>query len=375
MTRLVRVLYVIDKLHRAGAQVHLDQLTRALATQPLELSVCCLMRGGPVADAMRRRGVPVDVLGLERIYGPRAWVAALGLARRLRRDRTDIVHTYLVSSNIFGTLAGRLARGPAVVATRRDVGISRNWRLKTAEEWLINPLVDRVTVNSRAVATAARRERHLGDEKLVFVPNGVDVAALDPARLPRDEIRKEWGLTPEDRAVGAVGHLSPVKGHGDLLDAVARARVRDPRLRLYLVGDGPLRSDLEARAKALGLADRVVFTGVQDDVKRLVAMLDVVALPSHSEGMSNALLEAMALARPIVATNVGGNPELVEEGKSGRLVPAADPGALAEAVLDLVADPEEARRMGREARRRVAEEFSLEGMAERHEALYRSLAL
>jgi glycosyltransferase involved in cell wall biosynthesis len=242
------------------------------------------------------------------------------------------------------------------------------------EERLINPLADRVTVNSQAVAEAALHERNLEEAKVTLIPNGVDVRTLDPARFPRDEIRRDWGLTPEERAVGAVGHLSPVKGHADLLDAAARLSARHPRTRVFLIGDGPLRPALEARARRLGIGDRVTITGVREDVARCVAMLDVVALPSHSEGMSNALLEAMALARPVVATRVGGNPELVEDGVSGRLVPPAASEPLAQAVGELLSDPETAQRLGGEARRQVADRFPLERMVERHQALYRSLA-
>jgi glycosyltransferase involved in cell wall biosynthesis len=375
MTRApLRILYLIDKLQRAGAQVHLDQLTRHLDPGEFSVAVCCLMRGGPVAEGMRERGLPVDVLGLTTIYGPRAWLALAKLARRLRRHRVNIVHTYLISANIFGTLAARLARGPAVVTTRRDVGISRNWRLRLAEEWVINPLADRVTVNSEAVAEAARRERNLGEDKLTLIPNGVDVGALDPARYPRDAIRREWGLGPDDLGVGAVGHLSPVKGHADLVDAAVRVCTEQPRTRFFLIGDGPLRHALEARARSLGIGDRVTITGVREDVARCVAMLDVVVLPSHSEGMSNALLEAMALGRPVVATHVAGNAELVQDGVSGRLVAVGAPEALAKAVLNLLADPETARRLGCEARRQVADRFPLERVVARHQALYRSLA-
>jgi len=375
MTRApLRVVYLIDKLQRAGAQVHLGQLASHLDPGEFVVEVCCLMRGGPVADRLHERGIPVDVLGLTTIYGPRAWVELVQLARRLRRRRVDVVHTYLISANIFGTLAGRLAGGPSVVTTRRDVGISRNWRLRAVEEWLINPLADRVTVNSQAVAEAALHERNLDEAKVTLIPNGVDVGALDPARFPRDAIRREWGLSPEESAVGAVGHLSPVKGHADLLDAAARVSARHPRTRVFLIGDGPLRPALEARARRLGIGDRVTITGVREDVARCVAMLDVVALPSHSEGMSNALLEAMALARPVVATRVGGNPELVHDGVSGRLVPPGAPEPLARAMIELLGDPETAQRLGGEARRQVAERFPLERMVESHKALYRSLA-
>lgn len=370
----LRILFVIDKLHRAGAQVQLARLARSVDPAGFEASVCCLMRGGPLADDLVERGVPVQVLGLSTIYGPRALVALVGLARRMRAERTDVAHAFLVSSHVFATLAAGLARGPAVVTSRRDTGISRNWRLRLLEEWIINPLVDRVTANSDAVASAALRERGVDEGKLVRIPNGVDLDELDPARMRPEDVRREWGLETGDLLVGAVGHLSPVKGHAHLVEALARVRAGGIPARLLLVGDGPLRADLEARASTLGLARQVLFAGVREDAPRLMAAMDVVALPSRTEGMSNALLEAMALARPVVATDTGGNPELVEDGVTGRLVPVDAPEVLADAIGDLLTHPPLARRLGEAARRRIARDFPFSRTRAAHEALYRSLA-
>jgi glycosyltransferase involved in cell wall biosynthesis len=375
--RRLRVTYMIDKLHRAGAQVHLGQLASSLDREAFEPEVVCLLAGGPVADGLRADGVPVEVLGLGRLYAPRATIGLWRLARRLRSRRVDVLHTYLVSANVFGTLAGRLAGVGAVVTSRRDMGFSRNVRLRLVEEWLVNPLVDKVVAVSPAVAEATRRERGWRDDQVVTIPNGVDLQRFDAARHPRPEARaqalREWGLADDEVAVGAIGHLSPVKGHADLLEAAARIVARHPRTRFLLVGDGPLRAELEAHARRLGLRERVVFAGVREDVARILALLDVVVLPSHTEGLSNVLLESMAMARPVVATAVGGNPDVLRDGVSGRLVPARDPEALAAAVLELVLDPGRARAMGREARRVVEGEFSRQRMVEAYEALYRAL--
>ncbi len=230
--RRLRVTYLIDKLHRAGAQIHLGQLAASLDRRAFEPEVVCLLAGGPVAERLREDGVPVEVLGLGRLYAPRAILGLLRLARRLRSRRVDVLHTYLVSANVYGTLAGRLAGVGAVVTSRRDMGFSRNPRLRFVEERLVNPRVDKVVAVSPAVAEATRRERGLRDEQVVTIPNGVDLEAFDAARHPRSTARalalREWGLAEDEAVVGTIGHLAPVKGHADLLDAAARVVVASP---------------------------------------------------------------------------------------------------------------------------------------------------
>jgi glycosyltransferase involved in cell wall biosynthesis len=372
----LRITFVIDKLHRAGAQVHLGQLVSGLDPRAFEPRVVCLLGDGPVADELRERGVPVEVLGLGRLYAPRALLAAARSARRWRR-RVDVVHAYLVSANIFGTLAGRLAGVGAVVTSRRDTGFSRNGRLRLVEERVVNPMVDRVVANSTAVASAAERERGLRAGQVVTIPNGVDLARFDPASHPRAAARawarRELGLGEDETVIGAIGSLSAVKRHGDLLQAASLLLARRPRTRVVLVGEGPLRESLAAQARLLGIAERVLFAGVRADVAPWLALFDVFVLPSLTEGLSNVLLEAMAMARPIVATAVGGNLDLVRDGENGRLVPAADPAALSAAVAGLLDDPERALLCGRAARRSVETEFSLQRMVGRYQDLYGSL--
>jgi glycosyltransferase involved in cell wall biosynthesis len=367
-----RLVYVIDKLGRAGAQSHLHQLASHLDQARFAPEVCCLLRGGPLADSLQTLGVPVDELGLGRIYGPRGWAALLRLARRLRRARVQVVHTYLISANVFGALAARLAGVPAVITSRRDMGFSRNWRLRLVEENVVNRLVDRVVAVCPAVAAVTLRERGLDASKVVTIPNGVDCEAFDPALYSRDAARSELGLLPDEPAVGVVASLSPVKGHADLMAAAARVLGRQ-RARFVLIGDGPLRPGLEALAQQLGIREQVVFAGVRGEVARLLPGLDIVAIPSHSEGLSNTLLEAMAMARPVVATAVGGNSDVLRDGENGRLVPPRDPEALAASLLALLEAPEAARRLGEAARRFVAAEFPLSRMVARYEELYRSV--
>jgi glycosyltransferase involved in cell wall biosynthesis len=369
----IRVSFLIDKLHRAGAQVHLAELVRGLDRERFAPEVFCLMRGGPLLDALAAEGVAVSSLGLPTIYGPRAWRALARVVRHLRRERVDVVHCYLVSANIFGTLAARMA-GVRVVTSRRDVGISRNWRLRLFEETIVNPLVDVVTANSASVAAAAARERFLSSERVRVIPNGVDLARFDPARHAREPSRAALGVMEADLVVGSVGHLSPVKGHADLLEAAAALVRRGLGVSVLLVGDGPLRAPLSEKATSLGIADRVLITGVRDDMPTVLAAMDAFALPSHTEGMSNALLEAMAMARPVVATAVDGNADVLRDGVTGRLVPPRNPEALAAALESVLADPAAARALGCAARRHVAESHALPMMVSRYEQLYEELA-
>jgi len=368
----VRVLFVIDKLHQAGTQAHLRRLIEGLDRRRFEPHVCCLLSAGPMAEAIRALGVPVDVLGLGRLYAPEGWRGLRRLARFCREKRIDVVHTYLVSANIYGTLAAHLASVPVVITSRRDTGFSRNWRLRAVEEWLVNPVVDCVTAASPAVATAARRERGLHNGKVVTIANGLDLEAWSPARFPRAEVRREWGLADQETAIGVVGHLSPIKGHADLLQALAR--LEDARPRLFVIGEGPLRASLQDLATSLGLGDRVVFTGAREDIPRLLSMLDILAVPSHTEGMSNALLEGMAMGRAIVATAVDGNLDVVRDGVTGLLVPPRDPPALAAALARLIARHDEAGALGRAARARAEEAFTLPAMVTRHQELYLDLS-
>jgi glycosyltransferase involved in cell wall biosynthesis len=200
-----------------------------------------------------------------------------------------------------------------------------------------------------------------------LVYNGIDVDEMSAARQERQDARRELGLGPDDRAVISVGRLSREKDYATLLRALAAL----PGPRLFLVGHGPARGELEALAAELGLGQRVAFLGERNDVPRLLAACDLFALSSLTEGISMALLEAMAGGLPVAATAVGGTPELVIPGETGLLAPPGDPAALAQAMGALLGDVERAKALGAAGATRVAERFSLEAMAKAYAELYR----
>jgi glycosyltransferase involved in cell wall biosynthesis len=208
--------------------------------------------------------------------------------------------------------------------------------------------------------------------RILTIQNGVDFSRFAPDL--REPARGELGLTPEALAIGTAGRLVPVKDQANLVEALALLRDRGVGFTAFIAGDGPLRRELEAQIAARGLTASVQLLGQRKDIERIFAALDVFVLPSKSEGMSNTILEAMASGAPIVATNVGGAEELVEEGRTGVLVPKEDSEALSGALAAMAADPVRRREMGRAARAKAEREFSLERMLRDYDSLYVELA-
>jgi L-malate glycosyltransferase len=370
----IRVVHALTNLHVGGTERQAVALSCGLDPQFFDVRLACLSRSGQLADEVVRRGIPLETYPVHRLYGPASVVQRLRLARYLRRERIDVVQSYGFYANLFATPAARLARVPVVLGSVRDVGdLLWTSRQRLAQRWA-SRLCDRVIVNAHAVA---RRCIELGYDpwKILVIPNGTDLARFEPQA---EGWRERNGIAPHAALVTVLARL--VLAHGvdfnGISDFLAAARLvaqRFDHARFLIVGDGSNRAALEARARELGLGERAVFVGFRQDVPEILAHSALLVQPSLTEAMSNSIQEAMAAGRPVVATDVGGNPELVEDGRTGLLVPSRNPVALAQAIEKLLADPELRERMGRAARRRVAERFSLERSIETFETLYASL--
>jgi glycosyltransferase involved in cell wall biosynthesis len=252
-----------------------------------------------------------------------------------------------------------------------EISPFRRWLYVLAER-LTSPLADRVLAVSSAIAHDLIHRYGIRAEKVVTIRNGIDADAFIPTRPPA-LVLKDLNLGNEDRRIGLAARMTPQKGHLVLLQALRLMSQRFSNLRCLLIGDGPLRPSLERYAGELGVAGQCVFTGIRSDIADLLSVVEVVVLPSHSEGLPFVLLEAMALAKPVVATRVGGNPEVVEDGKTGLLVPPGDPKALAEAIAFLLDHPDDAACMGKRGRERVVGRFGLDRMIKALEQLYLEL--
>jgi glycosyltransferase involved in cell wall biosynthesis len=294
----------------------------------------------------------------------------------------DIVHTYGFYPNVFGVAAARAAGTPVVIASIRDTGAYMTPSQKRVQR-LACRLADVVLVNAEAIRRWLVADGYAAD-RIAVIHNGVSIGAFrrrDGGRRLRDEL----GVPHDAPIVGMLSRLNQLKGVDDFLEAAAKVVARVPAARFLLIGDGALmrggalvdngtyRDGLHEAAARLGLADRLVFTGFRLDVADLLAECAVSVLPSHSEGLSNTLLESMAAGVPVVATDVGGNPEVVDEGGSGFLVPARNPEALADRICRVLGDPALAARLGERGRTRAADLFSIDRMLRDTQRLYEDL--
>jgi glycosyltransferase involved in cell wall biosynthesis len=365
---MIRIAFFAPLLTTGGTQRHLQQVLSLLDPDRFTAEVFTLRTGGEVEGDLRAGGVRITGLGLgRRLTTLHAARGLLKTARALRARRVDVVHGYQWRPALFGALAGRLAGAPLVLASKRSLtGDLRRVRLA----WrAIGRRVDTIVVNADALRVEAEQDGV--QARWALIPSGVEVErfAGGPGAA---EAKAALTLDPRRPVIGTVGRLEERKGHEQFLLA-ARAVLEHANglaPQLLIVGDGPLRPQLSAQAAALGIADSIRFTGGIADVRLPLAAMDVFVLPSHAEGMSNALLEAMAAGRAVVATAVGGTVEVLDGQRAGVLVPPADPQALARAILLLLADPVRSRRLGEEARRRVSEAFSARAMVARLEHLY-----
>jgi glycosyltransferase involved in cell wall biosynthesis len=359
---MTRVLLLTQDLERAGAQRQCVELALGLRATPgflVELAV--LEPGGPLSAEIDAAGIPIHAC-------PRRFrwdlSPAIGLARLVERTGAEVLHTSLFLPNFYGRMV-RLRRRPALlVSSLRSTGIE-GWP-RYAAEILMAPLCDVIIANSEA-GRADLVARGVSPARIEVVRNGLVFDRFDDAR--------HSPLLPADRPprIGMVAQMEARKDHPGLVEAFAMVRAAHPGARLLLAGDGSRRAETEAAARRLGVTDAVEFLGTVSRSESVYGAVDVyVQASAAEEGTSNSILEAMACGRPVVATDVGGNREVVEQDATGLVVPARDPRALARAIDQLLRDPAAAARMGETAAARVRERYSRGRMVEATVAIYRS---
>lgn len=362
--------FCIDNMNIGGTELNAVRTAARLDRSRVDLHVVCLQEDGPLVSRYAAAGVPVHHLPLSNLYGSDAIRKGRELGRWLQAGGFDILHAHDIYSNVFGVFWGRLA-GLRTIASRRwwEGFTQLHWRAATR---LGHRLADAVLANSAAVGELLRQEG-VPARKIVIVNNFLDEHAFEgPADVL--ELRAELGLLPAHKVIGVVANLLPVKDHATLLRAFASLESDPTDLRLVLVGDGGERAALEGLAGELEIADRVVFAGRRANNPNLHHIFDISVLCSVSEGLPNSILEAMAAARPVVATAVGAAADAVVHGETGLLVPPANPARLGEAIDSLLRDRGRAEAMGVAGKHRAHALYSPESALGELEALYTRLA-
>lgn len=357
------VVHVIDELPPDGAERLLADLLRHRSSR-FRFSVVCLVGEGALAKDIRALGVPVTVMGRKGPFDP---ALLLRLVRWFRRERVQVVHTHLFTADSYGRVAARLAGVPAVFSTAHNTVVCEG-TVKKSVHWALSWISTRVVACTEEVGRVMRSQDHLPASRLTVIPNGIDIGRF--AGASGEGVRAELGIPDGTLLIGVVGRLHPQKGHTDLFAALTLLREKGLTPTCLIVGSGASRDELEQAVASARLGDQVRFLGQRSDVPRLLAALDVLAMPSRWEGLPIALLEAMAMALPIVATRVSGVPDVIADGDNGLLVEAQQPPALAAALGRVLTDPALRARLARRALETVHERYDVRRTAAGYEALY-----
>ena len=356
-TEMLKVLHIISDTNIGGAGRHLLTFLEHYDRGKLAVWVLC-PPGSMLVERCAEAGAKAYTSPYftgDRSFG---WRGLTGLLRKvgglIKKHRIDVVHTHATFS---GRLAARLTGVPCVVYTkhRMDWTASRGWVKKRAMAFFNRVTCHRVIAVSRAVKESLIKEG-MPEEKIELIYNGIDVKKL--RQRAREGTPKPLPRVGENRVVGIVARLEPEKGHRYFLEAAAQVLEKRGDVFFVVVGAGSLAGELADMARHLGISDRVIFTGHRDDIAQLIAMMDVMVVPSLTEAFGISLIEGMCLARPCVASAVGGLVEIAgEDGRAAFLVPPGDAGAIAEKVIFLLENPDAARAMGALAAEKVEKRF------------------
>jgi glycosyltransferase involved in cell wall biosynthesis len=376
----LKIAYVLPNIEAGGTEQHVLTLCRLLDRSRYSPSLVTTAGGGALFDAFSAL-VPMKVMG-DSARGKRfrstPWEharAVASLVRILRERRPDILHAYLPAANVIGPLAARLAGVTRVIVSKRSLAdYKERFPLLRHTEPFGNRLADVILVNSDAVRRDVERTERHWRGKFRKIYNGV--APIEPWSPDKAmAFRRREGIPADALVALCVSNFYPYKGHEELVEAVARLVTGVPDVIFLLVGrDSGTMEATRTRIRERGLEGSFRFLGSRSDVPDLLRASDLFVHPSREEGFSNAILEAMAAGLPVVACNVGGNPEVIVDGETGRLAPPRDPERFADAMVELIADESKRKIFGEAGLRRAAERFSLDRMVEEMESLYESLA-
>jgi len=367
----LHILYLIDEIKvRGGTEKHLFELASGMAEAGFRVSVFTLAEGGYASAFKNNSKIEYQCIDVEKIYDLKGLLGIYRINQFIRQQQVNVLQTFHTASDLVGPIAAYFSfHKIKVLSSRRDLVYTKSSRHVKLQRY-INHFIDGVLGNSSAVKRAVVLQENYPDEHINVIYNGIDTKPFQFDSTERKCNRDLMGFDKETILIGSVGNIRPVKGYDVLVESAAIVCRKFPAVQFLHVGEGELKAQLEDRCNALGIDNNFHFLGATDNVPGFLSVLDIYVQPSRSEGMSNAILEAMAARLPVVATDVGGNPDLIEHCVTGLLTPVENCEALAERLIQLITQPQTRSELAERASQRVHDEFRMSCMIENYKRTY-----
>lgn len=370
----IRILYLIDKLKIGGAEKHLLLVLKNLNKNLFEPTVFCLHYKSPIGEQIEDLGIEVTSLNLEKINNFKSFLKGIFFNKELKKRQIHILHCYLNSSNVFGPFYSSLNKnGLKTIISRRDDGFGLSSKLEWLQKRVIQLNVNSILTNSNDIRNKTVKRWRASPDFVKIIYNGVEIPNKKFSWEQKVELLTKFQIQVASKLVGCVGNLKKVKGQKLLIEAVPTIIEKHPQSYFLLIGDGVERENLRKLCLDLGIENHVIFTGRQNDVNMFYQILDVVVNTSFTEGISNSLLEAMSFGKPVIATKVGGNPEIIEHNKTGILFSERSELLLANEINTILSNPQKGHKLGKNAAQIVAQKYSVKNMIDKMQNEYFSL--
>jgi len=365
----IKILYLIDSLNIGGAQKHLISLISHLDKKKYDIHLCAF-KSGPLTKEVKKLNIPFKILDQVRkpkIFGLNNFFSLL---KFMKHKKFDIIDTLLFASTTWGIFTAKLSNISYRIAERRNLNhILKNKKRRLLFLRFVNLFTDKIIVVSEAVKNCVIKQEKLDPMKTKCIYNGVNLKEFD-IKINQSKEKAKLGIKNNDKIIGVVARLVKEKDYFTLIKAFKQVNDKIKNSKLIIVGDGPLKENLEKYVKKQNLENNIKFLGKRTDIPKLIKIFEIFILSSLTEGFPNVVLEAMAASKQVVATNVGGIPEVVINGKTGILVPPTNPEALANTIIKLIKNPKLREKMGKAGRKRVEKYFTIKKMVKEYEKVY-----
>lgn len=367
----INILHIYQNSKIGGVQQQLLSLLKAYNRERFNPIFCCL---GPKEEIGKEiEGTGIEFIPLNKLrYNRFSPGIVLELHRLMKKKQIHVVRTHRYRSNLYGRLAAFLAGVPVIIASVHDNYRTDKRPKRRIMNRILSKITDKIVAVSEDVKEDIMRYDRIDPSKIEVIPNGIDVERFNPEKNTTD-IRKEFSLEEDDIVIGFIGRIVTAKGLEYLLDALPYLKGEFKSIKFLIVGEGSLVEELKERAKKNNIFDNILFTGKRRDIPEILASINIFVMPSIAEGFPNALLEAMAMGKPIVTTEVGGIPEIVKNGFNGLLVPPRDTVSLSKAIKELISNDRLAAKLGQAARDLVHDNLSIKAIAQKWQSLYLSI--